>query len=196
MKLRPKLRQLITTVFGVAFFLTGCARPLTAGEQVVDLGPNGGLVLQIPDGWVMERRDAKDGSLVTLIFAPEVGDEFSVLVTPIRPEPGSDPDFGSPASVYSIVEAETRDAATLAAEPKLEIRDFEGEKIGYFFYATDRELAGLSRIPPGKYLHLTQGAVMVGKLLCAFKILTNERPSGIIDSAMMMLRTAAHRTGA
>ena len=37
---------------------------------------------------------------------------------------------------------------------------------------------------------------MVGDLLCTFTVLTNERPSGIIDAAMMMLRTAAHRTGA
>jgi hypothetical protein len=183
-------------VFIAALSLTGCAHPLAAGEQVVDLGPHGGLVLQIPGGWIMDRREVAGAPLVTLTFGPEVGDEFSVLLTPIKPEPVADPDFGSPESVFAIVEAAARDAAAHAAEPELEIREFEGDKTGFFFWATDRDLVGMSRIPPGEYLHLTQGAVMVGEVLCAFRILTNERPSGIIDAAMIMLRTAAHRTGA
>lgn len=176
--------------------LAGCAQPLAAGERVVDLGPAGGLALQIPAGWVMERGGVSDSRLVTLRFGPEVGDEFTVLVTPIEAELGADPDFGSPASVYRIVAAAAQDVVADAVETELEIRPFGGGRVGYFFWATDRDLVGESRIPPGEYLHLTQGAVMVGDLLCTFTILTNERPSGIIDAAMMMLGTAAHRTGA
>ncbi|UCH72655.1 MAG: hypothetical protein JSU82_09680 [Rhodospirillales bacterium] len=176
--------------------VVGCAQPSAAGEMVVDLGPRDGLALRVPEGWVMERGDVKDAPLVTLTFRPEVGDEFSVLLTPIRPQPGADPDFGSPAGVYAIVEAAAQDAAVRAVESELEIRPFEGDRVGFYFWATDRDLVGKSRIPPGEYLHLTQGAVMIGDILCAFTILTNDRPSGVIDSAMMMLRTAAHRTGA
>jgi len=196
MKRRANLRQLITRVLIAALFLTNCAQPLAAGEKVAGLGEHGSLVLQVPDGWIMKRREADGGPFVTLTFGPEVGDEFSVLLTPVAPEPGADPDFGTPASVYSIVEAAARDAQMYAAEKELKIREFEGNKVGFYFWATKRELAGMSRIPPGEYLYVTQGAVMVGKLLCAFTIRTNARPSGIIDAAMSMLRTAAHRTGA
>lgn len=196
MQRRAKPRQLITRVFIAALFLTNCAQPLAAGELLVDLGARGALALQVPEGWTMDRREVADAPFVTLSFGPEVGDEFSVLLTPISPEPGADPDFGSPASVYSVVEAAARDAREYAAETELKIREFEGNKVGYYFWATKRELAGMSRIPPGEYLHVTQGAVMVGELLCAFTIRTNARPSGIIDAAMVMLRTAAHRTGA
>lgn len=189
------MRKLVNTVFAAVLFLGGIVQPLVAGEKVVDLGPNDGLALQIPEDWTMDRHEVTGTPLVTLTFGPEVGDEFSVLLTPVKPEPGADPDFGSPASVYSIVEAAARDAADQAAEAELEIREFEGDKVGFYFWATNRDLVGLSRIPPGEYLHRTQGAVMVGELLCAFTILTNEQPSGVIDAAMLMLRTAAHRTG-
>lgn len=196
MRRRAKLWQLSIRVFIAALFLTNCAQPLVAGEKVVDLGGRGALALQVPEGWIMERREDAGAPFMTLTFGPEVGDEFSVLLTPISPEPGADPDFGSPASVYSVVEAAARDAQVYAAEENLEIREFEGGKVGYYFWATKRELAGMSRIPPGEYLYVTQGAVMVGELLCAFTIRTNARPSGIIDAGMLMLRTAAHRTGA
>lgn len=194
---RPsEFRQLVTAVFAAALVMAGCAQPLVAGEKVVGLGTHSALVLQIPSGWIMNRRAGAGAPPVTLTFGPEVGDEFSVLLTPVEPEAGADPDFGSPASVYSIVEAAARDAATHAAEPELEIRQFEGGKVGFYFWATDRDLMGMSRIPAGEYLYRTQGAVMVGDLLCVFTIRTNERPSGVIDQALTMLRTAAHRTGA
>ncbi|MDH3230071.1 MAG: hypothetical protein OEN55_09790 [Alphaproteobacteria bacterium] len=190
------MKRLPILTFIAALMASGCAQPLAAGEQVVDLGPHGGLALHVPAGWTMDRREAPDDPLVTLTFGPEVGDEFTVLLRPVWPELGADPDFGSPASVYSIVDAAARDAASNTAETELEIREFEGDKVGFYFWATDRELVGKRRIPPGEYLHLTQGAVMVGDLLCAFTIRTNEQPSGVIDAAMTMLRTAAHRTGA
>lgn len=183
-------------MFIAALLPTGCAQPVVAGEQVVDLGSHGGLALQVPAGWTVERRQAADDPLLTVAFGPEVGDEFTVLLTPIWPELAADPDFGSPASVYGVVEAAAQDVVDHAAEPELKIREFDGGGVGYYFWATDRDLKDKSRIPPGEYLHLTQGAVMVGELLCTFTILTNDRPSGIIDAAMMMLRTAAHRTGA
>ena len=189
------MRRFFVLVFIATALLAGCAQPLSAGEQVVDLGKPGGLALQIPASWVMERGEAPEERLVTLSFKPEVGDEFTVLVTPILPGAEADPDFGSPESVYRIVSAAAEEVVVHAAEEELEIREFGDSRVGYYFWATDRELMDENRIPPGEYLHLTQGAVMVGELLCTFTILTNERPSGVIDSAMMMLGTAAHRIG-
>lgn len=185
-------RLCILLVIG-ATFLPGCAAPLAAGEQVVALGGQGALVLKVPEGWRMEGSKASEDTPPTLTFRPEVGDEFILQVTPIWSELSADPDFGSPDSVYRIVEATAREVAIEAAEPELKIREFGGGKTGYFFWAADSRLSQMERIPPGEYLHLTQGAVMVGDLLCNFTILTNERPSGVIDAALLMLRNAAHR---
>jgi hypothetical protein len=190
------MRRLPILIFVTALMLTGCAQPLAAGEQAVDLGAHGKLALHVPAGWVMEESRPEADLPPTLRFGPEVGDEFVVLLTPMWPQPGAEPDFDSPASIYRVVAAAAQDVAADAAETELEVREFDGGRVGYYFWATDRELMGKSRIPPGEYLHLTQGAVMIGELLCTFTVLTNDRPSGIIDAAMMMLRTAAHRTDA
>ena len=190
------MRQLPILIILTAMVLAGCAQPLAAGEQAVDLGAHGALALRVPAGWVMDESRPETDLPPTLHFGPEVGDEFVVFLTPMWPQPGAQPDFDSPESIYKVVAAAARDLAAQAAETELEVREFDGGKVGYYFWATDRDLVGKSRIPPGEYLHLTQGAVIIGELLCTFKILTNERPSGIIDAAMMMLRTAAHRTGA
>lgn len=190
-----KLKLLAIPAFVAAVLLAGCTQPLAAGERAIDLGKRGSLVLKVPAGWRMEQQEDTGNPLLTLKFTPEVGDEFTVLLTLVAPEIGADPDFGSADSVYRIVAAAAEEALSHAAETELEIRDFEGDRIGYYFWATDRDLVGLNRIPPGQYLHLTQGAVMVGGILCRFTVLTNERPSGVIDAAMMMLRTAEHRRG-
>lgn len=189
------MRRFFILAFIAAALPAGCAQPLSAGEQVVDLGKAGGLALQVPASWVMDKGEASEERLVTLSFKPEVGDEFTVLVTPVAPGAGADPDFGSPESVYRIVAAAAEEVGAHAAEEELEIREFGDGRVGYYFWASDRNLVDETRIPPGEYLHVTQGAVMVGELLCTFNILTNERPSGVIDATMMMLGTAAHRIG-
>lgn len=189
------MKRLCFLLLFAAALLPGCAKPLAAGEQAVDLGKHGMLALQIPEGWVMEESRPAADAPPTLRLGPEVGDEFVVLLTPIWAEAGAEPDFGSPESVYRIVAAAAWDIAPDAAEPQLEIHAFDDERVGYFFWATDRKLQDMGRIPPGEYLHLTQGAIMVGDLFCTFTILTNERPSGVIDAALMMLRGAAHRIG-
>jgi hypothetical protein len=189
------MKRFFILAFIAAALPAGCAQPLSAGEQVVDLGKPGGLALQVPASWVMDRDEASEGRLLTLRFGPEVGDEFAVLLTPVAPGAGADPDFGTPESVYRVVAAAVEEVVAHTAEDELEIREFGDGRVGYYFWATDRDLVDETRIPPGEYLHLTQGAVMVGELLCTFSILTNERPSGVIDAAMMMLGTAAHRIG-
>jgi len=192
---RANMKRLCFLLLIAMTLLPGCAKPLAAGEQSVALGAHGVLALQLPAGWVMEESRPAAALPPTLRFGPEVGDEFVVLVTPIWPEAGAEPGFGSPESVYRIVAAAALEVAPEAAEPQLEIHAFDDGRVGYFFWATDRKLQDMGRIPPGEYLYLTQGGIMVGDLFCTFTILTNERPSGVIDSALMMLRGAAHRIG-
>lgn len=185
-------RFCILLVIG-AVILPGGAAPLAADEQVVTLGKHGALVLKVPEGWTMDVSGVSADVPPTLTFKPEVGDEFVLLVTPIWSELSGDPDFGSQDSVYRVVETTAQEAVIESVELELEIHEFGGDRTGYFFWSTDSRLADKDRIPSGEYLHLTQGAIMIGDLLCSFTILTNERPSGVIDAALLMLRNAAHR---
>lgn len=173
--------------------LAGCAGPLQARAESLGLGQHGELVLQAPAGWKMQQTSADEAQLPTVRLSPEVGDEFLVLVSAITRTESADPEFGAPEAVYQIVASAARDTQPAAVEPELKILEIGDGMTGYFFWATDRKLADASRIPPGEYLYVTQGALMVGDLLCVFTILTNERPSGVIDQALEMLRGAQHR---
>ena len=59
---------------------------------------------------------------------------------------------------------------------------------GFYFCATDRAPK------PGEYKYLTQGTIRVGELLVTFTILTNDGQAGVVSGAMMMLKTARHKS--
>ena len=48
------MRRLPILIVVTALMLSGCAKPLAAGEQAVDLGAHGTLALHVPAGWVMD----------------------------------------------------------------------------------------------------------------------------------------------
>ncbi len=171
------------------FVLAFLAVPAHAGEKVVNLGDHGALALQVPDGWVMNNGRGKAGEPPTLGFRPSAGDEFAVLVTAYWNVDTSEHNIGEIAGHMLV------DAADMAAERELGLIPLDGAAAGFFFRATDSTLISRKRIPEGEYLHMTQGVVATGGLVLTFTILTNESPSGIIDSALEMVTGAAHRTG-
>jgi hypothetical protein len=172
------------------FFLAFLAMPAHAGEKIVNLGEHGALALQVPDGWVMDNSRGAADNPPTLAFKPPAGDEFAVLVTPFWNLDTSEHNLGEIAGNMLA------DIAAMAVERELGLVPLGGGATGYFFRATDSTLVSRKRIPDGEYLHLTSGAVATGDLVLTFTILTNERPSGVIDKALKMIAGAVHRTGA
>lgn len=177
------------------FLLTlpvGLAR---ADEFTVDLGEPGTLALDVAPYWSQEVRSPGDGLPPTILLQKDGGERFAMLITPLWAMPGAAPDFGTPDGVYRIVESTAVEIGPGAAEDELTIEPIGGEKTGFMFFATDQSLVG--RTPaPDEYLYMMQGAVMVGKLLCTFTILMNDRPSPDAEQALEMLRNAEHRVGA
>jgi hypothetical protein len=57
---------------------------------------------------------------------------------------------------------------------------------GYYFSATDREPK------PGEFKYLTQGMLLVGDVIVAFSILTNDAQEKVRDQALAMLKSASH----
>jgi hypothetical protein len=177
------------------FLMASSVGPGRADEFTVDLGEPGILMLDVAAYWSQETRSPGDGLPPTILFRKDGGERFAMLITPVWAMPGAEPDFGQPDSVRRIVESSAAEIAPGAAEEQLTIEPIGGEKTGFMFFATDSSL--LDRTPPpDEYLYLMQGAVMVGKLLCTFTILMNDRPSPDAEQALEMLRNAEHRIGA
>lgn len=177
------------------FLMTLSIGTARADEFIVDLGEPGTLMLDVAPYWSQEVHSPGDGLPPTILLQKDGGERFAMLITPIWAMPGAAPDFGTPDGVRRIVENSAAEIASGAAEEELTIEPVGGKKTGFMFFATDKSLVG--RNPqPDEYLYMMQGAVMVGKLLCTFTILMNDRPSPDAEQALEMLRNAMHRVGA
>lgn len=188
----PHLKCLLVAVL---VLITSAVSPAQADEFTVDLGEPGILVLDVAAYWSQEVRSPGNDTPPTILLQKDDGERFAMLITPAWAGPAAAPDFGTPGSVRRIVESSAAEIAPGAAEEQLTIEPVGGGRIGFMFFATDKSLVGRTP-PPDEYLYLMQGAVMVGKLLCTFTILTNDRPSPDAEQALEMLRSAAHRLGA
>ena len=149
-------------------------------KKAFSLPDNSKLELSIPAGWKDELKEK------TISFTPRAGPPFQVALTPIaRQRPGTSADTAirmrqsvqdaadkvKPTAVESILTAE---ALTGAPGP------------GYYFSATDREPK------PDEFKYLTRGMLLVGDVVLAFSILTNDGQEKAKDEALAMLKSASH----
>lgn len=167
-----------------------------AAERVYPLpGDRGAFVLPVPAGWSEKiTRPQRDIPPTIRLRTSDDDGDLVAFVTPLWPEFGAAPDFGTAAGVRRIVAASAARMADRAAERGIELVPIGGGRTGFYFVATDKALVG--RTPPaGEYRYVTQGALTVGALLCTFTLYANENPSDRVEAALDMLRAAAHRTG-
>jgi hypothetical protein len=162
-------------------------------ERAYRLPGHGALLLQVPNGWSEELRQPPGELPPTAVFRASAGAPFTVLITPLWRASKLAPVFDSPERIYEMVQDTARQIEPEAVEKSLQVVPIGAGATGYYISATDASLVGRAP-PPGEFLHLTQGAVKTGDLLCSFTILSNDPASPIIADALQMLRTASHRT--
>ena len=179
-------------------FLLFAASPLMAAgdatQRVFDVNGGGALMLQVPGGWQEEIERGAGGSPAVVRFS--MAGELVVMLTPISradglPAKGLEPDI-----IHGIVEESAAKIASSAVEEHVEVVPLGGGKTGFYLTVADRNMVGVSELPPGEYRYMTQGALRVGEVLCTFTILFNEKPAPGREHALEMLRTAEFGAGA
>ena len=150
------------------------------------LAEKGSLEMSMPEPWRLSVKRARPGLPPTISFSPSKGDAFVLLVTPLW-SPRSAPEFNSPSTVRSIVEASGRPFLDRAIEAKLVLSEIKGSHAhGYAFSLKDGAPG------PGEYEYMTQGAAGVGDLLITFTILTHRRDVIEIRQALDAIRSSKH----
>jgi hypothetical protein len=183
----------------LAVALTACAHagparaPAPSGVTLaLDAGERGEVIFQVPAGWKATRGEPEPAGTGSIRFEPAVG-HVVLVVTPLW-GPGQSSEPLPPGVAEALVEAERDRAVEGAVEAQLTLRPLEAPGLpGWYFAATDRELAG-SRQPPGpdQYRCLVQGAAVAGPLLLAFTLLDDgEGPQR--SAALALVRGASHR---
>jgi hypothetical protein len=178
-------------------FLAAAATVIAAeGEKkVFALPDNSKLELSIPAGWKDEVKanqapKANQGSAPsTVALTPREGAPFQVHVTPVaRQQHGASADTA--IQMRHNVQQGADKVKPTAMEHYLAVEQLTGAPgPGYYFSATDREPK------PGEFKYLTQGMLLVGDVVVAFSILTNDAQEKVRDQALAMLKSASHLPG-
>lgn len=174
------------TLFLVLVLAASAAGPLQ--ERTLAIPGRGILVVSSPLAWAQQISQPPDEITPTIRFSSTAGQKFEVVIAAFW-SPTNDSSFNSSAKVRSIVEDTLVELKPRLVETDIPILELHGGSgTGYFISATV-EAAG-----PGEYKYLTQGAIAVDDLLLTFTVLTNEKPSSIINRALDMLRSARRGT--
>ncbi len=162
-----------------ALALAGCqtARPAKQSgpppgweRRAFEIPGDGVLELAIPKDWSAEESPATEDAPPTIRL--ERAGEFLALLTPFS-NPGEPAEATGADTAQLFAELARRKALAGSVEREIALEELVGDGVhGYWFSATDRELAERS---PGaeEWRHVIQGAASVGDLVVAFTLLDN-----------------------
>ena len=163
---------------------TAIAQTDTA-ERRFALPDHGNFVITVPRDWKDQLRQPPDRSPPTIVFGPGSGKPFHVVMIPIWP-PTKEHALPSRDQVRAAIERGAQEAGSQAVEKELRAVELQGRSgAGFYFSATDRAPK------PGEYKFLTQGSILVGKLVVNFTILTNDGQEAVVKQALEALKSAA-----
>ena len=152
------------------------------------LGQHGSLRLTVPLSWKDKVSQPPNGLPPTILFVPESGAAFKVLLTPIWSD-RSGAQLPIASDVRKKVEQAAAQAKTQVLDPDVTVQEMTGSTgVGYHYAATDRTPT------PGEYKRMDQGMLRVGDLLISFTILSQDASEPANRSALAMLEGAAHST--
>jgi hypothetical protein len=147
------------------------------------------LRLMVPGSWAdeIEKSDSKTPPKIS--FRPDGSPASAVLITPLW-SLEQDRRFNSPETIKSILEEGGKEFLPHAVEKGLSLVEIKGKNgRGYYYTLTDKKI----HLEPGDYKYMTQGGLGLGDLLLMFTVLTNEKNSRIIPSALELLTGAETR---
>jgi hypothetical protein len=184
-----------------AALLTACASERSGAPRVPASPQDGGwqrrtfaipergeLVLSLPSGWTAEEGESGEAGAPAVRLAGP-GGSFKILLTPLWSEDEEPDARADTAQLFADVARRRALAGSVEREIPLEELSGPGVK-GFWFAATDRELAG--REPgPGEWRNVLQGAAAVGRVLLAFALLDNG-PGPQRGQLLEVVRTARH----
>jgi hypothetical protein len=158
----------------------------------MDVGVRGEVIFQVPNGWKATSGESEPPVPGSIQFEPPTG-HFIIIVTPLW-GPGESTEPLGPEVARVLVEAGRDRALEGSVEMELPVRPLQPPGLaGWYFAATDRELAEAKRPPePDEYRCLVQGAAVAGPLVLAFTLLDDgDGPQR--EVALALVRGATHR---
>ncbi len=160
----------------------------TTAARDYALGQHGSLQLTVPASWKDKVSQPPNGLPPTILFVPESGAAFKVLLTPIWSD-RSGAQLPIASDIRKKVEQAAAQAKAQVLDPDVTVQEMAGSTgVGFHYAATDRTPN------PGEYKRMDQGMLRVGDLLISFTILSQDASDPANRAAMAMLEGAVHST--
>jgi hypothetical protein len=140
------------------------------------------IVLAVPEGWRDEVRSSRQNLPPTIAYFPSSGSTFQIFITPSPLK--SDGPQPTVEDLLKFLRAGFDSVKSQAVESEIKIEELKGAEVFGSYYSVT------ARAPErGGYKYVTQGAVVLPKLLFAgFTILTNDERNVIVPMALDMLK--------
>jgi hypothetical protein len=166
----------------IALQFPSIARAEETSIRRYQLPGHGILELAVPKSWKQEVRRPMADLPPTIIFSPNAGDEFTVMITPLW-NLGGIADFNSDKKIKDIIDKDRQKMAPGAVEKELVVHKIKGPAAyGYYFMATDKA-PGV-----GEWEYAIRAGVATGDLLLSITVLTHKKESEAVSDALEMLR--------
>ena len=142
--------------------------------------------MTVPPAWSDQVRQPPDRLPPTIVFAPELGSAFEVMVTPMWPSDKDSP-VPSDREVRANIERSIENVRSQAVTSSIPVRELKRDAVrGYYFSVTDRAPK------PGEFKFMTQGTVVCGRLVVAFTVLSNDVTGKVEKDAVAMIGSMRH----
>jgi hypothetical protein len=178
--------KLVSVVTLLVILLVACI-VLAAEQKKIRKYPipeHGTLELNVPTPWKGEVHKPQEKMIPTIIFNPEKGDDFQVMISVLWSKTGGK-DFSSQGNIRAFVEKDGQKLLTNAVEAKLVLQEIKGiNHTGYYYSVTDKAPN------PGEYRYMTRGAIGVGDLFLNFTVLHRVKDSQAVQDTLSILREA------
>jgi len=157
-----------------------------SSERRFPLPGHGAVIMTVPPAWTDQVPRQSDDLATTIIFSPEIGSAFKVMITPLWPEKKGAP-LPSDREIRANIEGSIASVRNRAVESSIPVRRLMRAGVqGYYFSATDRAPK------PGEFKFMTQGTVVCGGLVVAFTVLSNDPAGRIEKDAVSMIGSMRH----
>jgi hypothetical protein len=169
--------------------------PVLAEESLTDslslrqikLPKHGTLNLKVPNKWKHKVRRPPRDLPPTIVFTPDSGDAFQVLITTLW-DPKGDTGFINTINIKSLIEGDAAKMLSGAVEDSFQIKEFDGKDgKGYYFTATDKAPK------PGEYTYATRAGIIIGDMFLSVTVLSRSRTSKAISGTIEMLEKAYNK---
>jgi hypothetical protein len=178
-----RLMALVLPVFAVA---TEAGPKLR--EQKIALSETREVIIAVPDGFALVTGQADSG-----LIAVKLSDAKESVTIDLQFLPDAEGKYATPRARMELMHEMFVEYVDSSTEKGMQFEELEPKTgAGTYCVFTDKKLVGKTELPPGEYVHLTNGVKAWPGVIAVFRCFHNDTTSPAYKALLTMLRESVH----